>query len=103
MKSSKLRGHKIEYTNKEWLYCDTKKSTILTHKDRECGNCGRHKTKDGHDSCLGIIPGVINACCGHGNKDEAYLQALDGTVIQGKIATIIISIIKRKRSEIICY
>jgi hypothetical protein len=25
------------------------------------------------DPCIGYLPGVYNACCGHGNPAEAYL------------------------------
>jgi hypothetical protein len=25
------------------------------------------------DSCLGVIPGVSHACCGHGDVDKAYV------------------------------
>jgi hypothetical protein len=29
--------------------------------------------RDGPDACLGWIPGVSQACCGHGNVDSAYV------------------------------
>lgn len=32
---------------------------------RECGHCGE-TCGDGPDPCLGYLPGVISACCGHG-------------------------------------
>ena len=25
------------------------------------------------DPCIGYLPGVYNACCGHGNDNEAYI------------------------------
>ena len=31
-----------------------------------CKRCGRMPTKGGHDACLGELPGVQFACCGHG-------------------------------------
>lgn len=41
---------------------------------RGCGHCGLHPTPEGHDGCLGTIPGAMNACCGHGNVELAYIQ-----------------------------
>ncbi len=42
--------------------------------DRPCGHCGLPNRSDGHDACLGVIPGAMNACCGHGNIKFAYIQ-----------------------------
>lgn len=42
-------------------------------KDK-CGNCGLHRTKQGHDGCIGELEGVMNACCGHGQDSVAYVQ-----------------------------
>jgi len=38
---------------------------------------------DGPDVCLGWIPGVSQACCGHGNTDLAfvYLGKSDGAYV----------------------
>ena len=44
----------------------------------------------------------MNACCGHGNDEEAYLQFSDGFVINGTSAKIIINELKKwvlKNSE----
>lgn len=94
MTTSYLRGHKIEFINNEFIYSDNKESTINTHKDRPCGNCGQHETKEGHDACLGTLPGLMNACCGHGVESEAYVQLLDGSCIRGEHAIAIINILK---------
>lgn len=32
---------------------------------RACGYCGE-TCGNGPDPCLGVLPGVISACCGHG-------------------------------------
>ena len=42
--------------------------------ERLCGHCGKHNTKEGHDGCLGVIPDAMNACCGHGEINDAYIQ-----------------------------
>jgi len=39
-----------------------------------CGHCGRDATPEGHDGCVGTLIGVMNACCGHGNPEAAYVQ-----------------------------
>lgn len=67
-----LRGHVIEYINNIWCYADTKESTV--NNERPCGKCGMENTIEDHDYCLGTIRSVMNACCGHGNTKEAYVQ-----------------------------
>ncbi len=83
MITSNLRGHQIEFVNGEWIYSDTKELTVTTHGTRPCGYCGKGYTKEGHDACLGTLPNVMNACCGHGNIHEAYIQFWDGNIIRG--------------------
>lgn len=68
----KLRGHAIVFINGEWLYEDTRTPTV--GNARACGFCGRPNTVEGYDGCLGYIPGAMNACCGHGTANEAYIQ-----------------------------
>lgn len=88
-----LRGHPIERLNGEYVYSDTQ--TPTAGFERDCGYCGKSNTKEGHDGCLGEIPNVMNACCGHGEEREAYLQYWDGSVIAGSQA--IKALNKRKR------
>lgn len=42
-----------------------------------CGECGLRfqgdKPGDGPDPCIGRIPGVRGACCGHGKTSDAYV------------------------------
>ena len=59
------RGHLVIYDldKKKWLYDDTKKPPTM---ERPCKRCGKSPTPEGHDACLGILPGVKFACCGHG-------------------------------------
>lgn len=54
--------------------------------ERSCGNCGKENTKEGHDGCIGTIPNIMNACCGHGDTDGAYIQYWDKSIIRGKEA-----------------
>ncbi len=46
-------------------------------RDRDCDLCGRTMA-DGPDACLGYIPGVSHACCGHGGGDSAPYVVLGG-------------------------
>ena len=94
---SKLKGHNIEFIDNEWRYCDTKKPTISNYEYRPCGICGKFSTKEGHDACLGTLPGIMNACCGHGDIADAYVQFLDGFSIQGKDAVVILGVLKKYR------
>ena len=91
-----LRGHLIEFINNEWVYCDTSESTADTGKERPCGHCGLPNTIEGHDGCLGTLPGVMNVCCGHGGKHEgAYIQFLDETCIRHDDAIEIMDVLKK--------
>jgi len=96
---SKLRGHDIECINGEWIYCDNKKPTAGNYQDRPCGFCGRHSTEDGHDDCLGTLPGVMNACCGHGDIRDVYVQFLDGFSVYRDDAIVIQNILKKYREQ----
>lgn len=77
-----LRGSEIELIEGEWVYSDTKESTRLTWKERPCGHCGLHNTTEDHDGCLGVLPDVINACCGHGRTSDSYVQFNDKSIIR---------------------
>jgi hypothetical protein len=47
--------------------------------ERPCVLCGLRAAPDGPDPCLGLLPEVRAACCGHG-VDEAYVVVSHGTV-----------------------
>ena len=49
-----------------------------------CAKCRKGPTVEGHDGCLGTLPGgVMNACCGHGYDKGAYIQYWSGKIIRG--------------------
>ena len=99
MAKSKFRGHEIEYINDEWLYSDTKETVKSNYNERPCGNCGKPFTPEGHDGCLGTLKGIMNACCGHGEVKDAYIQFLDGSVVNGKNAISILDILKNHKEK----
>ena len=75
------RGHAIRWDGERWLYAENG-LPVSDDPYRECGRCDRHN-RHGHDHCLGTLPGVINACCGHGQDEEAYVVLDDGTRMSG--------------------
>lgn len=75
------RGHPIYWDGRYWRYQDT--GDCVRAVDRPCGVCGQERTLEGHDPCLGTLPGVVNACCGHGKEAEAYIQFDDGSEVRG--------------------
>lgn len=78
MGENQLRGHPIHTVAGVWYFTDTGEPTADNWKERPCGHCGLPDTPEGHDGCLGTLPGVMNACCGHGRIDEAYVQFSTG-------------------------
>lgn len=53
-------------------------------KPPPCKNCGHQKEiRMDVDGCLGYLPGVLDACCGHGNNKESYIQFQNGVLIRG--------------------
>ena len=91
-KISKWRGHEVIVSNGEMFYVDTGEKSYR----RDCGHCGKSDTIDGHDGCLGEIPDIMNACCGHGIVEDAYIQYWDGTTDDGQDALDILNQLKGK-------
>ena len=86
-----FRGHKIELVNNKWLFSASGKSVKDNWRKFPCGICGKKLTDEGHDACIGTLPGVMNACCGHGQIDEAYLMFSDECILRGRGALDVIS------------
>lgn len=84
--TDKFRGHEIELVGSGFVYSDTKEKVSETWGQRECGYCGLHNTPEGYDGCIGEVKGAINACCGHGSKEEAYVQYPSGIIYSGEHA-----------------
>jgi len=75
-----LRGHVIVCILGIWFYEDAP-LPVAGNVRASCGHCGKNDTVEGHDGCLGTIPNIMNACCGHGKLREAYIQHLDGNPV----------------------
>lgn len=82
-----LRGHTILWVDdKRWVYADTLEPLPNSGgRLRPCRHCGRRATlgQGDIDPCLGVLPGVKNACCGHGEPSRAYIQFANGVTIEG--------------------
>jgi hypothetical protein len=50
---------------------------------RRCNVCGADAAADRPDACFGMLPGVVEACCGHGDKRKAYIHFDSGLIIRG--------------------
>jgi hypothetical protein len=65
----------VEFMNDDWpggrcQYCGV---------ERPCVSSGSTCA----DPCLGVLPGVRYACCGHGVRSTAYVRFENGATIRG--------------------
>lgn len=65
------RGWPIHWTGSQWVYTDTQKPD---DGRRPCRRCVQLPTSEGHDACMGSLPGVVSACCGHGVSEPLLLR-----------------------------
>jgi hypothetical protein len=85
------RGRKVILVNHTWCYADDLAPVWRKDGDgpypsveRPCPKCGltaqcEPDGRYGPDPCLGYLPGVIGACCGHGFIEDTYVRfAPDG-------------------------
>jgi len=63
------RGWPIVF-RQQWVYEDSGESIKI---ERACVRCGKMPTPEGYDACLGKLPNVKGACCGHGILKQAYI------------------------------
>ena len=74
-------------TEGKWVYEDTGEDIPANGgKFRPCKKCGRlfeGSNIGDADPCLGELPGVDNACCGHGDSSKSYIRFINGVVIEG--------------------
>lgn len=88
MRRAFFRGHPIlfegEYPKGRWVYADTREPLPAAGgKIRACATCGSKHALHESDPCLGNLPGVDNACCGHGIREESYIRFTTGVTIMG--------------------
>lgn len=88
-----LHGHMLYWNSDEKAYRFAKDDSLYirfddndevvekTEVELECPKC-EMKIEDDADPCLGYLPGVRNACCGHG-VHEGYIEFENGVRIVG--------------------
>lgn len=100
------RGHPTQWDEERsvWIFDDTGEIAYTpkmagSGQTRRCIHCGLGPTPEGHDGCLGTLPEaiVMNACCGHGEGEQAYVQFWSGSCIRGSEALDEIEILKALR------
>jgi hypothetical protein len=70
------RGHRIVWDGNLWRYADDgTPAEDWGGMARPCVRCGQMPTPEGHDACLGTLPNVSAACCGHGVR-EPYIKKM---------------------------
>lgn len=84
-KHSRLNGVEVVYRRGGWRWADTLEP--VGDEIRPCPHCGKIPTKEGEDGCLGHLPGVTHACCGHGVED-GYICFESGIEIDFKLTRI---------------
>lgn len=90
------RGNVMVLRDGAWQY-EADGEVVANDPDRSCGRCERPNTPEGHDACLGTLPGVRNACCGHGVTTKAYAQLDDGRRLSGGAALEFFESLQRRR------
>ena len=91
-----IRGHKVVESSSDgpWRYADT--GEPATEPWRPCVRCGRPAVGEvGADACLGILPGVKAACCGHGVQ-RAFVFFCDGTRLHPADVDVWLAIMSRR-------
>ncbi len=85
MVCSKWRGYTIIEVDGRWEYEDTGER-VDEESSRVCRKCLEPNLPgEDHDPCLGLLPGVLNACCGHGERKNSYIQFENGVTVRGFI------------------
>lgn len=72
--TAQMRGHPVvwDQTAAVWRWADDGTLAPASGgKERPCAACGRTAESGyGPDPCLGWVPDVSGACCGHGTSTE---------------------------------
>ncbi|MEK4425891.1 hypothetical protein [Solibacillus sp. FSL K6-1523] len=97
--SGKFRGYDIHEVNGAWYFSDTNEKVESTWHKRACGHCNLPNTAEGHDGCLGTLPNIMNACCGHGVISDSYVQFSDGYCVYGEGAIMVQGKLKQQHSD----
>lgn len=75
------RGHEMHYDGSDWIITATGEK--LADAELNCTVCKQPCPLKEPDPCLGTLPGVAHACCGHGDPDKAYILFKNGVKVTG--------------------
>jgi len=76
-----LMGHGV-YMADDMLIARNSRGQFINIDKLKCTKCKKKATKDGQDPCIANLPGVTDACCGHG-RHEGYIVFENGVKITG--------------------
>ena len=76
-----IMGHEV-YTSEDLLTHRNNRGQFINPYKLKCRKCGKVANKDGQDPCIANLPGVTDACCGHG-RHEGYIVFENGVKIIG--------------------
>lgn len=95
-----LIGNKVIWDEVNSVY-KYKEDGVEVNKEniKPCPVC-KKLPADHCDPCLGKLPGVINACCGHGLK-KGYVKFENGIKIEGHFVVSNFSVEKKNSEEIL--
>lgn len=79
--SYRIGGHDVFLYIETETYFYRATGEIFPLNERPCALCGKNVSKKGHDACIADLPGVRNACCGHGRIVDAYIAFENGKII----------------------
>ena len=74
-----VNGAPVVFKDGEWVYAETQ-GKVTAGEPQPCPYCGKKPGLSGEDGCLGRLPGVKAACCGHGK--EGYILFENGIQIR---------------------
>ena len=81
MTARRFLGVRLERIAGKWYHAGREIPNPLEHTI-PCEACGLPPV-DGCDGCIGRLPGVLFACCGHG-KRQGYVMFSNGLVLRGR-------------------
>jgi hypothetical protein len=76
--SIEVKARQVEHGGKKKIEFE-----FFQGSDRVCYECGKKVKKSEPDACLGNLPGVKNACCGHGDPARSYVHFTNGIILRG--------------------
>lgn len=80
------RGHRIDVDDQR-LVASYEDGVDIHDEERACTACGQcAPDRLAPDPCLGLLPGVYAACCGHGLLNSAYVARRGHQTLTGRAA-----------------